>query len=1195
MEYAVPYRFQSKYTGKEILLVDTTLTPFATLLQQKKYSALPRFSFYGLHQVFFSGTFLIPTLNHPSRKKNPSERQRDLLCFLFNETSLHLEDKLQSKNTPTWIWNAYWGMPRTKGSVDTAYPTVLRDDLRKKFSEAPEQTLDQIKARISAIDGLNLSEYPDQALLSTITSELLIHLHPDCSDTIIRSNSASRLALLCVMALLGPDGISECADKVWDWMKPPAFAQRPADALFTEDHIDMHLLPDLSFRGKTYSYDTGTGSPLHQILLAFPGVRFLLLTGQPGVTTLSGAGKTCSLLFLSSKSYLSDLPEKKLFLPLAQIYTPHTLHGKAPLSQYIQTQFHFTLEHLNHPLLLLDGLDELNEAELVRFMEELEDLRQKKDFRCVISCKTPLSFLPTYETILHPHALWSEFETCTLLPMTPAQQKNALRSPEGFNDAPEIPADLKSRLNTPFLLSVFQKAQYRPQAPAARALLDRLGLGLTEQRVPRSIGELIYFSLAVTAVRWFETSRSNRDQAELDLFFLFHTLPAAAFKSLSDELYDPRFHPSSRDDMDEELVSTLITLTYRCTFGTNSGAQQFPAYRKPEQFLNAAKLFRKQMDLDHFTASRVQSLFYPVEKIGRTPLEICTEFHFQSNALRDSLAALHIANLFLLARENGIPDSEQVLPFAAATLEFLPAPILTRAAEFLHFLLSCQGLSLHQLLRSGPESANQAQTLSRLLYCHIGGRMCEYAGLPEPLEIAVLWYGSTFIHPSRPVARCFLHSHIFSLTAIDRCRRRYSPTTLLDLDCREICACQKQFPHVHIGEGQHSQANFWLHNIELLLNAQADPESDLPAIDLSADGDLFPWLSENAGVGQDAILPVQTLVEALHQVSTGQSSGVFPEIDEETAKLAPAFLLILEKGLMRYQVYQKREFLNSPALEYLCTQSLRAKAASIYAACHGVSGAAINLLGAMLENDTEALENDPRLPFFSRNPHLHLAVDGLSYGADRYLLAYQLYDRMCAVSRGIQSYTQRKRAELLLRRNVILSPSGQPQPGPTAWRAFSDAELSVIDCATLQALNNAHPAAAQYWRIRYLRERLNTMDKASDAHKKLREETVSLLLRTCEAFSVTETLREQGRLNFYSAMLITESLALGCSNFNRGSDLKKLNEFYRMQSELLTSTVKFTTGTRPQLWQMYDGYVLAQSFITQSAFFPEVMFPDELF
>lgn len=835
----------------EIPLIDHTCKPYR-LSSEGTGPKPPVLSLWGLHHCLFSGQVLQPPLALPSPSGTPTRflttadntsQREQVLNALFQDTALDLLREGDSyalassktrDNRMTQIWHHYWGLPRDSGKRYSA--TALAH-----ITPATPQDIQRVLSSVARRMTVLTSAYTNYGALRDLTEQLLLRIYPHQETSIRLSSVEQRLTLLAVRALLYEDLGKYPA--TWEWAtgqiqgtsptvdspcRPgiPASVFSPGNGLYSssEGEINPVLLPDLLCGGQRYSYRPGTGSPLRQILSSHPDCRQFLLCGQPdpnsGGTTVSGAGKTTSLRYL-----FTEAPSgwTLLYLPLAHIYSSRSLADPDNLFSYVRRHYHLDLAHRSHQLyLLMDGLDELvRSAGLERLCGDLEELSFRDDLCVVVTSKHPLERLPGFETLSQYNQLWQSFLSCQVQPMTPDQRKG-----NGQHRTPG--EDLLAVLDTPFLLSLYRATTQYSRSPRTEELLRRWEVERAFRDGPEHATELFYCSLIAQLIRWFETNRGQERQSETDAFLLLHTLPAIAFQTLLNEVCEGTLHPAGGVSIDQDYVAEMIALSLE---GTQGCLSLFPGYRDQKQLSPVGLTLQRDLDLSHYLSGQVPSLFRTDWIPGPTPGDPWrAEYAFENHSLRDYLASLHIANIFLMAQADGLLDRPHLVRFYSCTLECLPSEFILRAADFLRVLLPREQ-SLEELLQTRHTHPFQSG-FSWLLAGHIGGQLCQHLNTLDDPDGRLLfhWYDwvscfrkDTFLipelfQPANQVAQYYHLTCISSYVAMSGRARQQSDYLSAIGYARMACLLQSRYPDYPNSDGQHQMAMTWWKKLSEIYN-----------------------------------------------------------------------------------------------------------------------------------------------------------------------------------------------------------------------------------------------------------------------------------------------------------------------------------------------------------------------------------------
>ena len=313
------------------------------------------------------------------------------------------------------------------------------------------------------------------------------------------------------------------------------------------------------------------------------------------------------------------------------------------------------------------------------------------------------------------------------------------------------------------------------------------------------------------------------------------------------------------------------------------------------------------------------------------------------------------------------------------------------------------------------------------------------------------------------------------------------------------------------------------------------------------DHSTYPWL-RTTPQNVDEMLPLaKDVLTALESLAAGGSGApVFPDAGPEVTELAPGFIRILRSALLSCETAPE-EMLWERLL------SLKAKVCSIYAACApGASGMAMNLLASFLVNDMEVFEHDPRLPLFQKHPELLADTPDLSYGENRFCMAFSIYRRIAGIRRGKQPWSAREASALLMRDQVRLDENGRPVPGEcNPARVYTKQEAELLDRLTRQGLAGRPAITYEYWRIRFLHDTGR------------RKEAVSLLERAWKEHRCFDRLsgKDANGIDLVTAQLTAEVLGLELyTEYDWSLYFHNLSRFFRTEFGTPRTERLFTTG-----------------------------------
>jgi len=1101
-----------------------------------------------------------------------------LLEAVFGETELDpfagnkplLKPGVGNKNKITALRHGkYYLCFLTGYSIEEGNKTAW-EALRARFSQRSMDCLEQLLHKLELL--LWLPSLTDDVADSV--HGLFAHIHPESEPPASPCDTAlvlRQLTMLMVEALLGRDLFSpQCRQ----WVASGTVSQLPQKDRYTNElwdslakhfgsgvfalkrsEIRENLIPDIKLRDanreRTFQLahkpDGSTRSPMEEILAAHPEQKLFLLCGQMD-SGISGAGKTTSL----RKLYYDLESQAPIFVPLSMVYSAKGLRelqredSRPRLLVWLSRQgLHVEqLSQLAHRLILLDGLDELTDPQGIQSLcDELYELTQNAQQRIIVSSKLSPEKLGSWEHLSCISNVWARFEHCYIQPLRTAQKTACL---------PDIPLPLQAILTTPFLLMIYKDVQAflrldnTENADGAGGTLDLLSRWLPNARQlpqPGHAATVFYRYLAVQVCRWFDSNRANDAQNEADAFFLTHALPAVAFQMELNRIYDGRLVPDIHP-VDSERIDRILD-------------QSLPAFQAALPHYHAYQCSRQSLLSG---ISRMNKAgFYQ----GQAAAVLHREFdwdtfqyrhRFVNHSLQENLAALHLANLFFSAYHNGLSARQDLREFYICTLCFLPSSVLEKEAYFLDELFGPQ-LALSQYLSDGPQSdPTRRAPLNQYLLCALASRLCAVKGLSGKAQwqaAADQAYHALLSEHSNFAAQ-YRTDHILDLCGLAQSMRSTHPASAA-AKARDAVAFTQSSQLINT-DGYHALAKVYLEQIQYILNQD---QSDALALE-----------QRLISIPEIELAFSETVHQELVQLSGRTSEtvpSIFGAVPAENLQLAHALLPILDRAKLRLQHYRQQQFFHNKTLEFLLTASYVAKSHSIYAAIsQGTSGAALNMLACFLENQQEELENCADLPFFRRNPHLHIQMGPELEYPDHHRLAFLTYRRIYQIRRGPQPYSARKLAQAVLNRRIRLDTSMQPYAGPGKDRALTQQELEFLQEATSRACENPGAGYA-IARIQYLHERANSPFNTPEAEPYL-DEASMLFQREWTLCGCQEALAASVRsapVNLNMVFLAAEYTPGYLKSADPAAWGPRLNTFFRQQLEQQgQGPVLYTLGTR---------------------------------
>lgn len=990
---------------------------------------------------------------------------------LLDILGLILKKRDSLKNKRSAILHGYYQYRETgQQEVCKKYLAQLSDQYRSR----PVKHLAQIRDRLEQLNRKGLLLLNDWAVGQI--DALFCAVRDDMEAPQIPSSLQGRdlalreLSLLFVLALLKdnyypqPDSPeaswlagedppdSGSADPSWDLSRPGGVFS------WNLEEISEELVPDVSVLGSSFSLmpsgPTQAGvTPMEQILKRWNDQHMFLLCGEGG-SAVSGAGKSTSLRLLCR-----NIPDSSpLFLSISQVYSSYELrnlnreNGQPRLLTWLKTHGLSirSLEELNGRLLVLDGLDEITNPEGVQSLcDDLLALCRLSELRIIVSSKLPPKELEAWHYGLSSISnLWYSALPCQIQPLRSEQANTYLQhSGQGLR-----PGD--SFLNTPFLLSMYGSTQdflSRETSLVAQRIRQRWIL-CPESEGPEA---LFYRYLCVQLCRWCESRQGEDLRNEQDAFFLFFALPAVALRMMAYDICDRYYVLCTADPVDIKMVEQLLNESFPVL---GPMLKYFPAYRQGDLEVLATRA--QDLTADGFSAGQAAAILHR----SFDPSTLSWEYRFVNHAVRDNLAMLHVANLFYIAYQRcrlGQQPWDMKEPFWVCPVHYLHAPTFKRIFGFLVELFGSE-TQVRSILEAGPQAVSCSGSSGYLL-CTIAYEICRAMDLPQKHA----WLAAA----ASLRMQCSDKDHWFGVEYImeELCEHARQLRTAGDFlsgaeEARSAICLHRKHPEFRNSDGYHSLAKVYLEQVTQILNGSAPTQN---------------WLT--CVPEQERVL-ADSIWSELHDLSSLLQGGgkcpeqlpVFGRILPSNLPTLPALVALADRARLRLECYQQAGRLQDERMAFLLEGSYVAKMLSIYAAFHeGASGAALNMLGCFCNNQQELLENSPDLPFFQSNPHLHCQIpEAQLRDPDRRVHAWQLYLRIYQIQRGLQPYSAKQLAILLLTRSVRLDDRGEAVAGPGAQPELTAAEQNFLWEATTRA-GSKLDSGSQIWRMRFLNELLD--------------------------------------------------------------------------------------------------------------------------
>lgn len=867
------------------------------------------------------------------------------------------------------------------------------------------------------------------------------------------------------------------------------------------NEIDIQLLPPILYEGELYSvsYSENEGSPLNQIM-SMHAPQVMLLCGDPRTgSNFSGAGKTSALLFF----YEFENTANSIFLPLTAIYSSDSplsaeKSDESRLIRWMKETGYLDYNSeadLAEKILLLDGLDEVKSADMIAcFCRDLSWASRFTSAKLVITCRGPVQQLSSWEQGLSDMGrIWQSAHTAYIQPI-PREQRLSYLKKKKTNCHPTLVEQLRS----PFLLQAHASSEVYLSEGSYRRM-QRWLFPSQAGKTPENREGVIYRSLITQICRWFD-GQHDSVAGEVAAIHTLFTLPAIAYRSHINELAGD-FLPGSMTSHDENYARTVLDRTIPL-FG--KGLQYYRAYKGMNEYglpIAAPHLTYKGF----LTCPAASSIF--IRELDFQTFE--WRHRFANLLLRDELATMHIANMFFLAVHDSLNETlDNILLCFASPIQYISRTMIKASVAYLDEISGETGYA-KKVLDQGPDALKITGLYSRWLISQLAVEICDTFGMKtisDWVEYGISVY--EIMEHSMP-EMATLHGREYLVRFLTRktqvLRSSMNFKEALEV-AEEICRIHDEKPHLfEIAIGYHAKGKVYLDQVSAVLNGKDMDRvfiSTVPRADLRRGYRIF-----------EAVEALSMAVKSGESFECSEWDVLF-ETGEVNHKIIDSAVELLQKASCRLNAYatEKRDgallFEQSLPLQFLLEGAFVGKCYMVYAALHpGAGGGALQSLGCLVENDDETFENSPKLPFFKKNPHLHLPVGNLRY-ENKDQKAFHLFLRINEIPRGKQPYSSKKISEALLSRRVRI--------GTNSEHDFTDEEWDVLEESTCRACTSAG-ASYSIPRIRYINERYQNSQRTDVVE----EEYLVLIRQEWERCSCAKKIKEK-KVDLYTAMLLAE-------------------------------------------------------------------------
>ena len=848
--------------------------------------------------------------------------------------------------------------------------------------------------------------------------------------------------------------------------------------------IEWRLLPSVNDEsaGKTYAYHaTGDYAPLVELFKdkVKQGYRyFYLFEGQRLGSTNSfrgGTGKTCSLL---SFSFMENTAYTPYYYNLYRVYRDNPEHSL--LNELVRS---IPERNGANTLLLLDGLDEIpSSVYQQKCIKEVMDWGKQHptSSAIIVSGRDPIDIYiqgvgEDGDEVLDQQQIEeciSLFQNCKVLSLTDEQRQQVLGETQ-----PSKATDTWSILDNPFFVSRYLESKLTLGSTASRwrtkALEEWEEHNYLQTRTSLMLGSLLH-----EVDRLSEGSVSLSEQRR---FFLTKTLPSIAYrvvlqKRVSSELREGKKRERDIDNeyLDSALWATLDAYSNAETIGIWS---EYSGTRNRAIFKQSWSMYWSENS--GWTGKKPPDILYLV---GPWTIDGNYNYSFSHEIYEEFFAALHIANV-VYALANGMcieQPSDVSADLFYVEMETFDHEILRQAEEVLelNFGLAFQSddiNSIRQCLNGiSPLSIERAvlvQVFARFLEANISAsssmsseRNAERKALCHQCFQGFCNRYDCLENEHRLFAERYKSYYLYA-------------TCLLARDLREGRGCGKDLEACE----QAAQKAILFQKTHNVLKVDGFLQLGL----------LYNTLMEhtlNSGNLETSIIPDEAVSNRVYDATKEIAAGSMraEEVDNLRSDLLTAGTKTATKSVatacFELLHHAKTAYLEAPEGKIKCARRFGfASKAYLTLAAMGTSGGALNILGLMLCNQTNAMERYAEYKRYGDEIEQPWQVRQNLYN-DNYVKGYLLYMVVCNLQRGSQPYSNIKIIELLLKGHVSLD-NGQIKTGKGTRLLTATAQMMAVLEKAIYKGESGYAALSSYWHGRILLIRANLSGDETLARK----------------------------------------------------------------------------------------------------------------
>lgn len=830
------------------------------------------------------------------------------------------------------------------------------------------------------------------------------------------------------------------------------------------------------------------------------GKQLYLFEGKR--STRGGTGKTSSLL----SAYRADelcREFQPIYIQLRSLY-----HG----TLNDQVEYQVGPRNGRKFLLLLDGFDEITSDELRKecITEILNwNVKYYKTDIIVMTGRDHLEFYlqaTNIDMLIQEEAdsILKEFDSYRVLELTPEQQRLCLGEP-----LPDETNRVWDILDNPFFVSRYRESKKDLVGSAKRWLSPSFSKWLTttksENRTSLMLGSLLYEVNRLGVKDGFAVERKR--------FILTKLLPALAYrKLLADRTTDSGMPIDGMHILEEtyvmETLSSLLNMY-------NSILKCWPEYYGQldrDNFYCAWEMYWKPGDnYIRKTLSKVEYF------IGPLTTDSSRNYCFSHMIYQEFLAAYHIANV-VYAIKNGLIISEELeagMDIMYILVEHIDHHILLQAEEILEqywgipFYTEPQ-FTCHEYLNWEDDLNLESLVMCQILIRFLDASIMNSTSKKQKDEckkerhIMYKWFSEKYLIVVRKSPNFYMRYKQFYLYTVALLARDFRIETGCSKDLNQ-CRIYVQQAIKHQLDFNIPKADGYLQMGLFLdtLQEQLINGNDFQVNDILSQLDLFTDMA-------DEILMLTSEL-------CGSNSQILSNVEEKykihTTPLvrsgARSYYLLLKHAMEAYhQCSSDMHYLKlAKKLSYI------SKAYLVLSAL-GTSGGALNRIGLMFENQTNAMEHYPKTAIYKKMGLSDQKVDlSRMLYEENYVHSYKTYQIISKIKRGDQPYSSRKLVELILKGRVSVE-NGLEHPTKGNGKRVDIVPSYILTFLeqAVQKADNGMASMSHYWHGRILLIKANIEENNQEFYLK----------SACDFFHKEEVIHGEERI-CYNDYLITES------------------------------------------------------------------------